>query len=118
MIKEKGAKVYTSKTTKRILGKLTLKERKRTEQKMLLAAKIADAMESKGWSRSEFAGRLNRHPSEVTKWLSGIHNFTGDTLFDIQEELGIKLLELESLPNNAKGQESYRPKKSTAEKKR
>lgn len=97
MNNEKGARTYTSKTLQKVLEKVSPKEQKRTEQQMLLAAKIADAIDAKGWLRKEFAERLDKYPSEVTKWLSGTHNFTADTLFDIQEELGIKLIELESL---------------------
>lgn len=100
MNNEKGARKYTSKTIHKVLEKVAPKEQRRTEQQMLLAAKIADAIEAKGWSRKEFAERLDKHPSEVTKWLSGTHNFTANTLFDIQEELGIKLIELESLVSN------------------
>ena len=96
MNKEKGARTYTSKTLERVLSKVSPKEQRRTEQRMLLAAKIADAIDAKGWSRKKFAEQLDKHPSEVTKWLSGTHNFTGDTLLDIQEELGIKLIEFES----------------------
>lgn len=96
MNNEKGARTYTSKTLQKVLEKVSPKEQRRTEQQMLLAAKIADAIDAKGWSRKEFAERLDKYPSEVTKWLSGTHNFTADTLFDIQEELGIKLIEIES----------------------
>lgn len=95
MNNEKGAKTYTSKTLQRVLEKVSPKEQRRTEQRMLLAAKIVDAIDAKGWTRKEFAERLDKHPSEITKWLSGTHNFTADTLFDIQEELGIKLIEFE-----------------------
>lgn len=99
MNKEKVARTYTSKSIEKVLSKISPKEQKRTEQRMLLAAKIADAIEAKDWTRREFAERLNKHASEVTKWLSGTHNFTSDTLLDIQEELAIKLIELESTVN-------------------
>jgi len=92
MNNEKGAITYTSKTLRKVLEKVSPKEQKRIEQQMLLAAKIADAIDAKGWSPKEFAERLDKYPSEVAKWLSGTHNFTADTLFDIQEELGIKLI--------------------------
>lgn len=96
MNKEKGARAYTSKTIEKVLSQVSPKEQRRTEQRMLLAAKIADAVEAKGWARKDFAEQLDKHPSEITKWLSGTHNFTSETLFDIQEKLGIKLIELES----------------------
>lgn len=96
MNKETGARNHPSKTLARVVSKISPTEQKRAEQRMLLAAKIADAVDAKGWSRKKFAEHLGKHPSEVTKWLSGTHNFTSDTLFDIQEELGIKLIEIES----------------------
>ena len=34
---------------------------------------------------------LGQQPSVVTKWLSGTHNFTADTLADIQRVLEISL---------------------------
>ena len=55
MNKEKGARTYTSKTIERVLSKVSPKEQRRTEQRMLLAAKIADAIDAKGWSLNKFA---------------------------------------------------------------
>lgn len=49
-------------------------------------------MNSKGWNRVQFSNELKVNPSVVTKWLSGIHNFTSDTLFEIQDALGICLI--------------------------
>jgi transcriptional regulator with XRE-family HTH domain len=95
MNKEKKARTYTSETLERVLAKTTAKEQRRTNEKMLLAAKIADAIESKGWSRAEFAEYLGKHPSEISKWLSGTHNFTIDTILDIQEKLDIRIIDLE-----------------------
>ncbi|GAA4407010.1 hypothetical protein GCM10023187_27130 [Nibrella viscosa] len=63
-----------------------------TYKQMAIAARIADALEAKGWSKSEFAARMNQQPSIVTRWLSGTHNFTIDTLSAIEETLGVQLL--------------------------
>jgi len=63
---------------------------------MLLAASISKAIKSKGLTKSEFAEKMGKNPSVVTKWLSGVHNFTSDTLTDIQQVLGISLLNLGS----------------------
>jgi ribosome-binding protein aMBF1 (putative translation factor) len=40
----------------------------------------------------QLAEALEQNPSVITKWLSGTHNFTSDTLSDIEEVLGISLL--------------------------
>ena len=66
-----------------------------TERKMLLAIKIADAIENKGYSKSEFAKKINKNNSEISKWISGTHNFTFDTLIMLEIELNIKLINSE-----------------------
>lgn len=67
-----------------------------TGKKMLLAAKLSDAIKAMGLKKSELAKRLNKRPSEITKWLSGTHNFTIDTLCDLEKELGINLINVEN----------------------
>ena len=51
------------------------------------AEEILDALEASGMSRKEFATKMGRQPSEVTKWLSGKHNFTSDLLAEISAVL-------------------------------
>lgn len=52
------------------------------------AQEISDALKASGLSRKEFAGKMGRMPSEVTKWLSGDHNFTSNLLAEISHVLG------------------------------
>ena len=42
----------------------------------------------------KFAEKVGKLPSEVTKWLSGTHNFTVDTLCEIATVLDVNLYEL------------------------
>ena len=77
-----------------LLAKITPEEQARTDRKMRIAAIIDDAIKSKGWGKKQFAEKMGRKPSEITKWLSGTQNFTVDTLVDIEQVLGIKLLNL------------------------
>ena len=46
-------------------------------------------------TQKELAEKLGKRPSEISKWLTGNHNFTHDTLFDIQTILNIRLLDAE-----------------------
>ena len=69
------------------------KELKRTEKRMLLAQKIDQGMKEKGWTKSQFAEKIGEKPNVITRWLSGTHNFTSDTLSDIEDVLGINLLD-------------------------
>jgi|SRR5690554_1021257 transcriptional regulator with XRE-family HTH domain len=67
-----------------LLEEITPEEQHRTDVRMQLAATIADAMEEKGWNKRQLMEAMGkRNPSEVTRWLSGTHNFTVDTLTDL-----------------------------------
>ncbi|MEX0988166.1 MAG: helix-turn-helix transcriptional regulator [Bacteroidales bacterium] len=77
-----------------LLGKITPEEQAKTDKKMILATKIANAIKAKGLKKSEFATLMGKeHQSEITRWLSGTHNFTVDTLLDIENVLSIQLLD-------------------------
>jgi len=79
-----------------LLNEIDPLEQKKTDAKMLLAAKIADAMKAKGWKNKDLLAAVNKeNPSIITKWLSGTHNFTVDTLVEVGQALGIDLLNLE-----------------------
>ena len=45
-----------------------------------ISDRIDSLMHERGLSRKQFAEALGRRPSEITKWLSGQHNFTIATL--------------------------------------
>ena len=65
-----------------------------TRTKMLIAARIGDRLKVLEWTNKDLAKEMSKQPSEVTKWLSGTHNFTVDTLVQISDVLGIKLSQL------------------------
>ena len=45
-----------------------------------IATKISQVLKEKGIGKSEFAKKMGKSPSEVSKWLSGTHNFTINTI--------------------------------------
>ncbi len=57
------------------------------ERSLLVAKTIEEKMKERGISRIELSELLHRPPSSVTKWLSGNHNFTIETLFEIEKAL-------------------------------
>ncbi len=68
---------------------------RQTENRMMIAARIADAIATAGLSQVEFANIMGRPASEISEWLSGTRNFTLNTLSEIECALGIQLLEKE-----------------------
>lgn len=83
---------YSSPYLKNILSKIDKKEHNRTESRMGLSARIGIRIKELQISKLQFSQILHVQPSMVTRWLSGNHNFTSDTLTDIQSVLGISLL--------------------------
>jgi len=78
-----------------LLDEITPLESRKTEDRMLIAARIADLIKAKGWTKKYFADEVVRQqPSVVSKWLSGTHNYTLETLTEISFALGITLAEL------------------------
>ena len=45
-----------------------------------ISNKIDSLMKERGLSKKQFADQIGKRPSEITRWLSGQHNFTVSTL--------------------------------------
>jgi ribosome-binding protein aMBF1 (putative translation factor) len=90
----KKARNYTSDILDELLSEITPEEQRKTDKRMLLAAKIDDAMKAKGWRKGDLAREMQKQPSVITRWLSGTHNFETDTLFELEDKLGINLVNI------------------------
>lgn len=94
MMNKKTARKYASPVINQLLSEISPVEKLQTNTKMILAARIDDLITARGWSKSEFAEKVNKNPSEITKWLSGTQNFTIDTLAEIGVVLNMPVAEL------------------------
>ncbi|HEX9513995.1 MAG TPA: helix-turn-helix transcriptional regulator [Puia sp.] len=94
MNNDKKPRKYSSPLIHKILGEITPVQKGQTQTKMTLAANLDDLITARGWGKSEFADKVNKNPSEITKWLSGTHNFTIDTLAEIAVALNMPVVEL------------------------
>lgn len=79
-------------TLGRIVSEVNPDRLAKTRNRMLIAAKIADAMKAQHLNQKQFAKLMGRTESEISDWLSGDRNFTIDTLFDIGQALGVTFL--------------------------
>lgn len=59
-----------------------------------LSSRIQYLMDVKGYDQKTLAAKLNKNESEVSKWLSGSHNYTIKTLAKIEDVLGDKLFQV------------------------
>lgn len=57
-----------------------------------IAERISEILKSKGLTQKDFARLLGKRESEISKWLTGRHNFTTQTIARIETALGCKVL--------------------------
>ena len=70
----------TSRTLEEMLGPIQANIQKEVDLSFEISDRIDSLMRQRGLSKKQFADALGRRPSEITKWLSGQHNFTIATL--------------------------------------
>ncbi len=86
---------YKSPLLDQLLGEITSKEREKVWIKMRIASRIDDLLKARKMQKKRLAEECElKSSSMVTKWLSGGHNFTVDTLVDISFALGVSAVDL------------------------
>lgn len=67
-------------------------EKRFVDKSLQLASLIAGAMQRQGLSQKALADMLGKQESEVSRWLTGLHNFTLKTLTRLEAVLGEDLV--------------------------
>ena len=70
----------TNKSLDEILGAVPEEVTAEVNLSFDISDRIFQLMTERGLTKKQFAEALNRRPSEITKWLSGQHNFTIATI--------------------------------------
>ena len=63
-----------------------------TDWSFAISDKIAYALEEKGLTQKMFAKQIGKTETEVSRWLSGTHNFTLRTIAKISSVLGMDII--------------------------
>lgn len=61
---------------------------------LAISNRIYELMTERGLTKVQFAKALGKRPSEITKWLSGQHNFTVKTISMLSSFFGKPLVSL------------------------
>lgn len=75
-----------------MLGPIPDTLQKETELSFQISDRIYELMQQRGLSKKQFADALGKRPCEVTKWLSGQHNFTVATLAMLSSFFGAPII--------------------------
>jgi transcriptional regulator with XRE-family HTH domain len=86
------AREYDSPILRRIEARIPKELSEQIDRRMGLAVKISDTLRARGLTNQEFAFMMGKKPSEVSRWLSGTHNFTTETLWQMERVLNVQLL--------------------------
>lgn len=65
------------------------------EQNLAITEKIHRILEDRNISQAKFAAMLGKKPSEVSKWLTGLHNLTLKSITKMSVALDVDLINIE-----------------------
>ena len=57
-----------------------------------IAFRVNELLQQKGWTQKDLANALGKSESEVSRWLSGLHNLTLKSIVKLETVLGAEIL--------------------------
>ena len=63
-----------------IFNEIPVEKREQTRLSFAISNRLAALMQERGLNKKQLAEALGKRPNEITRWLSGEHNFTISTL--------------------------------------
>ena len=67
------------------------------EKNLAITKKVCHVLKERGIKKKEFAQMLGKSPSEISKWLSGMHNLTLKSIIKMEEALKVNLISIDSI---------------------
>ena len=80
----------------RIIARTPDATKRHIEKNMAIANRIIEILRSHGNTQRDLARALGKSESEVSKWLTGLHNFELQTIYKIEMALGENVIEVTS----------------------
>ena len=77
-----------------IFNEIPVEKREETRLSFAISNRIAALMQERGLNKKQLAEALGKRPNEITRWLSGEHNFTISTLAMLSTFFGKSIINL------------------------
>ncbi len=71
-----------------IFNEIPKEKREETRLSFAISNRLDSLMKEKGLNRKQLAEAIGKRPNEITRWLSGEHNFTISTLATLSTFFG------------------------------
>lgn len=81
-----------SKVAERMMAKMPEDVKIFVDKYADIVVRINQLLKERQYSQKELAEKLNKNPSEISKWLAGDHNFTLRSIAKLEAELGETIL--------------------------
>ena len=77
-----------------IFNEIPVEKREETRLSFAISNRLAALMEERGLNKKQLAEALGKRPNEITRWLSGEHNFTISTLAMLSTFFGKSIIKV------------------------
>lgn len=78
-----------------IFDEIPLEKREESRLSFAISDRLYELMREKGLNKKQFAESLGKRPNEITRWLSGEHNFTIATIAMLSVFFGKSIISVE-----------------------
>ncbi len=75
-------------------AKLSPEVRRKVDLSFLIVDRIQAVLQQRGLRQKDLANMLDKKESEISKWMRGTHNFTIETISQIEKVLGEPILQV------------------------
>ena len=84
-------------------SKISAESRRMSTHSFSIASHISEILERKGWSKTDLAIAMGKTNAEISKWMSGQHNFTIATIAKIETVLGEDIISVKKYRKSVSG---------------
>ena len=75
-----------------IFNEIPVEKREETRLSFAISNRLAALMQERGLNKKQLAEALGKRPNEITRWLSGEHNFTISTIAMLSTFIGKSII--------------------------
>lgn len=105
---------YTDPLFQEMLDQVPKEKRRESELSYGIARRIYEVLQRKGWSQADLARSTGKREAVVSRWMSGTHNFTIQTLSEIETAMGEEILSVKQYRRLSDLVDGYKPRPNRA----
>lgn len=93
-----------------LLNQVPKESRRESELSYGIARHIHEMLSRKGWTQADLARATGKRETVVSRWMSGTHNFTIQTLAEIETAFGEEIISIKQYRRLSDMVDGYKPR--------